>query len=101
MLDELFAVIEQRRDADPESSWTARLFARGTPKIAQKVGEEATETVIAALAESDDALANESADLIYHLLVLWAARGITPAQVYAVLAGRRGKRGIREDETPE
>ncbi|MEQ9640741.1 MAG: phosphoribosyl-ATP diphosphatase [Alphaproteobacteria bacterium] len=89
VLSELLAVIEQRRGADPDSSYTARLLARGLPKIAQKVGEEATETVVAALAESDERVVSESADLIYHLLVLWAARGIDAKAVFAELAKRR------------
>jgi phosphoribosyl-ATP pyrophosphohydrolase len=90
ILDELFAVIESRRGGDPDASWTAKLLAAGTPKIAQKVGEEATETVVAALAESDERLVSESADLIYHLMVLWADRGIAPSLVYGELAKRRG-----------
>jgi phosphoribosyl-ATP pyrophosphohydrolase len=89
VLRELLAVIEQRRGADPDSSYTAKLLARGLNKIAQKLGEEATETVIAALAESDERLVSESADLLYHLLVLWAARGIDADQVFAELAKRR------------
>lgn len=91
VLDELYTVIAARAGADPESSYTARLFAKGVAKIAQKVGEEATETVIAALAETADDLVNESADLIYHLLVLWSAKGVAPADVYAELARRRNK----------
>ena len=89
ILDQLYAVIEQRRGADPAESWTARLLAKGLPKICQKVGEEATETVVAALAESHEALLEESADLLYHLLVLWAAKGVHPDQVYNVLYQRR------------
>lgn len=91
VLDELFAVIAGRAGADPDSSYTAKLYAKGLPKIAQKVGEEATETVVAALAETPDDLVNESADLIYHLLVLWSAKGVDPADVYAELARRRNK----------
>ncbi len=88
VLDRLYAVIESRRGADPKESRTAKLFKRGINKIAQKVGEEATETVVAALAESDDRLVSECADLIYHLMVLLAARGIRPEQVYAELGAR-------------
>lgn len=90
VLDALFAVIDSRQGADPATSYTARLFAKGAPKIAQKVGEEATETVVAALAETNADLVNESADLLYHLLVLWAAKGVQPADVYAELDRRRG-----------
>ena len=89
VLDALYAVIESRKGGDPSASYTARLLAAGLPKVAQKVGEEATETVVAALAQSDEALVAESADLLYHLLTLWAARGVRPEAVYAELARRR------------
>ena len=96
VLDELFKVIQERRTADPEESNTARLFARGTAKIAQKLGEEAVETVIEAVGGSDDDLATESADLLYHLLVLWVDRGIEPDAVWGALQARRGTSGIKE-----
>ncbi|NKB55499.1 MAG: phosphoribosyl-ATP diphosphatase [Alphaproteobacteria bacterium] len=96
VLERLFKVIESRRGADADSSYTARLFDKGTAKIAQKVGEEAVETVIAALGEDRDALAAESADLLYHLLVLWAARGLDPADVWSALAKREGVSGLEE-----
>lgn len=89
ILDELYAVIESRKGGDPQSSYTARLFAEGLPKVAQKVGEEATETVVAALAQSREQLIAESADLLYHLLTLWAARDVRPAEVYGELSSRR------------
>ena len=89
-MDELYAVIESRRDADPESSRTARLFERGVPKIAQKLGEEAVETAIEAVLGQRKELAAESADLLYHLLVLWAACGVKPKHVWRALAERRG-----------
>ena len=89
ILDQLYAVIEERRGADPSTSWTAKLFSKGLPKICQKVGEEATETVVAALAETHQDLLEESADLLYHLLVLWAAKGVQPDEVYDVLHRRR------------
>jgi phosphoribosyl-ATP pyrophosphohydrolase len=88
MLDRLYQMIESRKGGDPKESRTAKLFAAGVPKIAQKVGEEATEVVVAALAESDEALVGEAADLIYHLLVLLSARGVSPQAVYAELAVR-------------
>lgn len=88
MLDRLYQVIESRKGGDPKESRTAKLFAAGVPKIAQKVGEEATEVVVAALAEGDEALVGEAADLIYHLLVLLSARGVSPQSVYAELAAR-------------
>lgn len=96
VLDRLFDVIESRRGADPDSSYTALLLDKGPSKAAQKLGEEAVETVIAALSEDDTALASESADLLYHLLVLWAARGVDPAKVWQVLAAREGVSGLAE-----
>ncbi len=87
-LDELFAVIESRKSADPDSSYTAKLFSRGTAKIAQKVGEEAVEVVIEGLRGEKELLVSESADLLYHLAVLWADQGVTPDQVWAELAER-------------
>ena len=95
-LDELYGVIESRRGADPESSHTAKLFDRGVAKIAQKVGEEAVETVIEGVSGSNEQLAAESADLLYHLLVLWAARNLPPAQVWAALLERKGVSGLTE-----
>ncbi|MBV9203330.1 MAG: phosphoribosyl-ATP diphosphatase, partial [Alphaproteobacteria bacterium] len=80
-LDRLWKVIESRRGADPQSSYTARLFSRGRAKIAQKLGEEAVETVIEGIGNDPRALVGESADLLYHLLVLWASAGISPADV--------------------
>ena len=96
VLDRLFDLIEARRGADPETSYTARLFARGTAKIAQKTGEEAVETVIEAVRGDRDRLAEESADLLYHLLVLWAAAGLRPDAVLERLAARMGTGGLEE-----
>jgi phosphoribosyl-ATP pyrophosphohydrolase len=96
VLDQLFQVIEGRKGADPDSSYTAKLFAKGRKKIAQKVGEEGLETAIAAVAETPADIAAESADLLYHLLVLWADAGIDPADVWAELARRQGISGIAE-----
>lgn len=95
-IDALFAVIAARRGGDPESSYTARLFDGGTPLIARKVGEEAVETVVEALAGSSEKLAAESADLIYHLLVLWADSGVDPQDVWDELARRSGTSGLVE-----
>ncbi len=95
-MDRLFATIEARRGADPESSYTAKLFARGPNKIAQKFGEEAVETVVAALGEGPDAVASESADLIYHLCILWASAGVRPEDVWEKLAAREGTSGLAE-----
>ena len=96
ILARLYETIASRKGADPASSYTAKLFSKGTGKIAQKVGEEATETVIAALSEGPDAVKTESADLIYHLMVLWAETGVRPEEVWAELERREGVSGITE-----
>ena len=96
IIDALYAVIVSRRGTDPDASYTARLFDKGTRKIAQKVGEEAVETVIAALDEGPVELASESADLLYHLCVLWADAGVRPQDVWAKLAERKGVSGLKE-----
>ena len=96
VLDRLYEVIESRRSADPEVSYTALLLSKGTCKIAQKLGEEAVETVIAGIADEGGALATESADLLYHLLALWADRGLKPAEVWRELERRRVGSGLEE-----
>lgn len=96
VLDRLYATIETRRGADPQSSWTAKLFHEGRAKIAQKVGEEAVEVNIAALTQTPDELASESADLLYHLLVMWADADVKPEDVWKKLAEREGLSGIEE-----
>ena len=95
-LDRLWRVIQSRRGADPQSSYTARLFSRGRTKIAQKLGEEAVEAVIEGVRDNPSGLVGESADLLYHLLVLWAAAGISPADVATELMRREGTSGIEE-----
>ncbi|MDH5188214.1 MAG: phosphoribosyl-ATP diphosphatase [Rhodospirillaceae bacterium] len=95
----LFEVIESRRGKDPETSHTAKLFSRGRGKICQKLGEEAVETVVAALDQKPKHVARESADLLYHLLVLWAEVGLTPGQVWAELEAREGISGIEEKKS--
>lgn len=87
-LSELERRIAARRTADPQASYSRRLMDKGLPKVAQKVGEEAVETVIAALAEDKTALCNESADLLYHLLVLLQCKDVALAEVIAVLKQR-------------
>jgi phosphoribosyl-ATP pyrophosphohydrolase len=95
-LDRLYQAILARRGADPETSYTAKLFYRGRAKIAQKLGEEAIETVIEAMGGDKAKLAGESADLLYHLLVLWADAGLKPEDVYKVLEAREGVSGLAE-----
>ena len=92
----LFDTIASRGGGDASGSYTAKLLARGTDKIAQKLGEEAVETVIAAVTKDRDSTIGESADLIYHLLVLWADAGIHPEDVLAELERREGTSGIAE-----
>ena len=96
ILARLWQVIESRRGADPDSSYTAKLFSRGRAKIAQKLGEEAVEAVIEGVSGDPAALTRESADVLYHLLVLWADCGVTPGDVAAELARREGTSGIDE-----
>jgi len=96
VLDRLYEVVKSRRGDDPGKSNTARLFDRGVEKIAQKVGEEAVETVIEAINGKRKAVVSESADLLYHLLVLWAIRDIEINDVWAELARREGISGIAE-----
>src|SRR4029434_7620011 len=93
VLDRLYKVIESRRGADPAVSNTARLFAKGTEKIAPQVGEEEGETLIHSARGRKKDLALESADLLYHLLVLWADRSLKPDAVWAALAAREGISG--------
>ncbi len=95
-LSRLATIIAQRRSADPDQSYVARLRAKGLAKIAQKLGEEAVETVIAALGEDDAALTGEAADLLFHLLVLLDARGVPLRHVLAELDRREGLSGLAE-----
>ena len=95
-LDRLYATIAARKDSDPHQSYTASLLAKGMEKCAKKFGEEAVEVVIAAVQGDKAALAAESADVLYHLAVVWAAAGLTPEDVYAVLKGREARSGLEE-----
>lgn len=96
ILERLFDTISDRKTADPATSYTAKLFSRGRARIAQKVGEEAVETVIAAATNDTAHIVSESADLLYHLLVLWADADIRPEQVWQTLEAREGISGIAE-----
>jgi phosphoribosyl-ATP pyrophosphohydrolase len=98
-LDRLFTVIASRRGGDPETSHTAKLFAEGSAKIAQKLGEEAIETVIEGVRGDPERIIAESADLLYHLLVLWADWGVAPAQVWRALESREGRSGVAEKKS--
>ena len=87
-LDDLYTVIASRKGGNLEESYTASLFDKGIAKIAQKVGEEAVETVIDGVSGPKERVISESADLLYHLLVLWAARDVKPDEVWAELGKR-------------
>lgn len=89
-------VAERMAAADPATSYVARLAAAGLPKIAQKLGEEAVETVIAALSETDDKLIGEASDLVFHLTILLRQRGLGWADVLAELDRRHGMSGLEE-----
>jgi phosphoribosyl-ATP pyrophosphohydrolase len=96
VLDKLFATIAARRGADPNLSYTAKLLADGAERCAKKFGEEAVETVIAVSAGKKAEIITESADALYHMLVLWAACGVEPDQVWQTLASREGRSGLEE-----
>jgi phosphoribosyl-ATP pyrophosphohydrolase len=96
VLHDLAATIAARKGADPDSSWTAKLLAKGPEKCAEKFGEEAVEAIIEAVKGDRDRLASEAADVLYHLLVMLAARDVTLADVEAELARREGKSGLAE-----
>ncbi len=95
-LDRLAATIAARKGADPATSYTASLLADGPQRAAKKLGEEAVETALAAVSGDKEAIAAESADLIYHWLVLLAACGVDPDAVAAKLEAREGRSGIDE-----
>ncbi|KXV72680.1 phosphoribosyl-ATP pyrophosphatase [Acetobacter cerevisiae] len=96
VLDRLYTVVQSRKGTDPSLSHSARLLSRGTYKIAQKFGEEAVECLIEAVAGRKDLLVGESADVLYHLIVLWVDAGVTPEEVWAELRRREGTSGIAE-----
>ncbi|HEY1711041.1 MAG TPA: phosphoribosyl-ATP diphosphatase [Rhizomicrobium sp.] len=95
-LDRLFATIVARKGGDPSASYTAKLLSEGVERCARKFGEEAVETIIAAMSGDKHAIAAESADVLYHLAVLLAATGVTLNDVYAVLNAREGQSGLAE-----
>lgn len=95
-LHRLAATIESRKGADPETSWTAKLFAKGPEKCAEKFGEEAVEAIIEAVKGDRARLTAEAADVLFHLLVMCAARGVTLADIEAELERREARSGIAE-----
>ena len=100
-LERLAATVEARRQADPDGSWTAKLLAKGPEKCAEKFGEEAIEAVIEAVRGDRDRLVAEAADVLYHLLVMLAARGVTLDEVLAELDRRAGVSGLDEKAARE
>ena len=98
ILEELELTISERQEADPNSSWTARLLERGRSACAKKLGEEAVEVALAGAYGSKDELVHEAADLLYHLLVLLAANETTINEVFEELERRRGVSGIEEKQ---
>ena len=96
VVDRLWTVVQTRRTANPATSHSARLLSRGIAKVAQKFGEEAVECIIEAMTGDKAALVSESADVLYHLLVLWVSAGVHPSEVWAELERREGVSGIAE-----
>ena len=95
-LDELFATITARKGVDPDTSWTAKLLSKGPEKCAEKFGEEAVEAIIEAVKGDTEALTAEAADVIYHLLVMLASRGVELEDVMSELERRQSQSGIAE-----
>ncbi|MGJ8617375.1 MAG: phosphoribosyl-ATP diphosphatase [Sulfitobacter sp.] len=95
-LNDLYATILNRKSADPDSSWTAQLLAKGPEKCAEKFGEEAIEAIIEAVKGDKSALTSEAADVLYHLLVMLAARDVPLDDVLTELARRQSQSGITE-----
>ncbi|MEW2917661.1 phosphoribosyl-ATP diphosphatase [Ruegeria sp. ANG10] len=96
ILHDLAATIEARKSADPDSSWTAKLLAKGPEKCAEKFGEEAVEAIIEAVKDNKAGLTTEAADVLYHLLVMLASRDVALDDVLAELEQRQGTSGIAE-----
>jgi phosphoribosyl-ATP pyrophosphohydrolase len=96
VLEQLYAVIEARKDAPLDESYSAALLAEAPEKPARKLAEETTEVVIEALKNDKEALVRESADLLYHLMVVWVAAGLKPAEVWQELAARQHCSGLAE-----
>ncbi|WP_281299954.1 MULTISPECIES: phosphoribosyl-ATP diphosphatase [unclassified Iodidimonas] len=95
-LNRLYATLIARKSADPEQSYVARLYGKGRQKIAQKLGEEAVETALAGVLDDRAGIISESADLLFHLMVLWADAGIAPDDIMAELTRREGLSGLEE-----
>ena len=99
ILEKLAAVIESRKGGDVNKSYVAKLFSKGRKKVAQKVGEEAVELCIAAAHNDHEEAISESADLLFHMMILWSDMGIKPDDVYNELLRREGLSGIDEKKS--
>lgn len=99
LLERLYHVVLERRDGDPDASYIARLLKKGREKVAQKVGEEGVETALAGVQGNHEAIINESADLIFHLLILWVETGVKPEEVLAEIRRREGTSGLVEKQS--
>jgi len=98
-LDRLFATVASRKRADPKRSYTAQLLKKGVAQCAKKLGEEGVEAALAAVGGKKKEIVAESADVLFHLLVVWAACGVKPESVYRVLAQRQGRSGLKEKKS--
>ena len=101
ILNQIFETIESRKGADPDSSYVASLFEKGREKIAEKVGEESIETIIEAIKDDKEKLASESADLLFHLMILWSDAGLKPNDIFDILSTRNGISGHDEKASRE
>lgn len=99
IIEDLYDIIDSRKGGNPEKSYTSKLFQRGRAQICKKLGEEATEVIVASLAQKNADVVAESGDLLYHLLVLWADHGIDPKDIWKELARRTGTSGIDEKKS--
>jgi phosphoribosyl-ATP pyrophosphohydrolase len=98
-IDHLYATILSRKGADPKRSYTAKLLKAGIAQCAKKLGEEGVEAALAGVGGRKKDIISESADVLYHLLGLWAATGVKPKSVYDALATRRGRSGLSEKKS--
>lgn len=99
IIKELYELVKNRKNEDPEKSYAAKLFHKGRDKISQKLGEEAVEIVIEAIKDDKKGVISESADLLFHLIMLWADMGIKPEKIAEELERRKGKSGIEEKKS--
>ena len=97
IIDELYGVIEERKGGDPDTSYVARTFSRGREHVAKKVGEEGVEVALAGALGDKKGVVSESADLLFHLMILWSETGVAPTAVFEELSKRRGVSGLARE----